>query len=67
MERLCRLQEQGKYHEAYLWCERTARLGFVKAMRILGKAYFYGLGIVPNYRVAVRWFRAGAEKKMPHA
>ena len=20
-----------KYHEAYLWCERTARLGFVKA------------------------------------
>ena len=52
-----------RYHEAYLWCERTARLGFVKAMRILGKAYFYGLGIVPNYRVAVRWFRAGAEKE----
>lgn len=51
-----------RYHEAYLWCERTARLGFVKAMRILGKAYFYGLGIIPNYRVAFRWFKSGAEQ-----
>lgn len=50
-----------KYHEAYLWCERTARLGFVKAMRILGKAYFYGLGIVPNYRIAAKWFKSGAD------
>lgn len=51
-----------RYHEAYLWCERTARLGFVKAMRILGKAYFYGLGIIPNYRVAAKWFKAGADE-----
>ncbi len=51
-----------RYHEAYLWCERTAKLGFVKAMRILGKAYFYGLGIIPNYRVAARWFKAGADE-----
>lgn len=50
-----------RYHEAYLWCERAARLGFVKAMRILGKAYFYGLGIIPNYRIAARWFKAGAD------
>lgn len=51
-----------RYHEAYLWCERTAKLGFVKAMRILGKAYFYGLGIIPNYRVAAKWFKAGADE-----
>ena len=42
-----------RYHEAYLWCE---------AMRILGKAYYYGLGIIPNYRVAAHWFRTGAEQ-----
>lgn len=51
-----------KYNEAYLWCERTALLGYVKAIRILGKAHFYGLGIVPNYRKAVKWFKTGAEK-----
>ncbi len=51
-----------RYHEAYLWCERTAKLGFVKAMRILGKAYFYGLGIIPNYRIAAKWFKAGADE-----
>lgn len=50
-----------RYHEAYLWCERTANLGFVKAMRILGKAYYYGLGVVPAYRSAVKWLRKGAE------
>lgn len=50
-----------RYHEAYLWCERTAKLGFVKAMRVLGKAYYYGLGIIPNYRAAARWFKTGAE------
>lgn len=54
-----------KFHEAYLWCERTARLGFVKAMRILGKAYYYGLGIVPNYRAAVKWLKEGAEHNDP--
>lgn len=50
-----------RYHEAYLWCERAAKLGYVKAMRVLGKAYYYGLGIVPNYRVAFKWFREGSE------
>ena len=54
-----------KYHEAYLWCERTARFGFVKAMRILGKAYYYGLGVIPNYRLAAKWFKAGADKSDP--
>lgn len=51
-----------KYHEAYLWCERTARFGFVKAMRILGKAYYYGLGVIPNHRIAFKWFRQGADR-----
>lgn len=50
-----------KYHEAYLWCERTARFGFVKAMRILGKAYYYGIGVIPNMRLARKWLEAGAE------
>ena len=54
-----------KYHEAYLWCEKTARFGFVKAMRILGKAYYYGLGVIPNYRLAAKWFKAGADKSDP--
>jgi len=58
-------RNRDKFHEAYLWCERTAKLGFVKAMRVLGKAYLYGLGIVPNYRQAVKWLKAGAELEDP--
>lgn len=58
-------KNRNRFHEAYLWCERTAKFGFVTAMRLLGKAYYYGLGVVPNYRAAARWFMAGAEKNDP--
>jgi len=55
-----------RFHEAYLWCERTASNGLTKAMRILGKANFYGLGIETDYKQAARWFKAGAEHGDPN-
>ena len=54
--------DEGKYHEAAEWLEKAANQGHAKAQYNLGRCYYNGQGVVPNYEKAAYWFKKAANQ-----
>ena len=54
--------DEGKYHEAAEWLEKASNQGHAKAQYNLGRCYYNGQGVVPNYEKAAYWYEKAANQ-----
>lgn len=59
--------EKHDYRAALLNWQPRAERGDASAQNGLGRIYFFGLGVSPDFEQGVHWFRKAADQNDPHA
>ncbi|KAJ3335551.1 hypothetical protein HDU93_005074 [Gonapodya sp. JEL0774] len=53
--------------QAFTWCLQAGNSGNMLAQNTLGRYYYYGEGVAPDFSEAVKWWRKAADQGYPNA